>query len=108
MHRLWRGLPSREWWADGDPFVHDTSETIVAPRDPSNTGRVCEAGSTLTTMPVAHAVPEQATRLSGETLVNDRRSWQSYDSAVRGQVGMTGAKTTSNGNLFGSSGVGRR
>ncbi|CAG8890865.1 unnamed protein product [Penicillium salamii] len=64
--------PSREWWADGDPFVHDTSETIVAPRDPSNTGRVCEPGSTLTTMPVAHAVPEQATRLSGETLVNDK------------------------------------
>ncbi|KAJ5340354.1 hypothetical protein N7541_009478 [Penicillium brevicompactum] len=77
--------PSREWWADGDPFVHDTSETIVAPRERSNTGRVFEPGSTLTAMPVAHVVPEQATRLSGETLVNDRRSWQSDDSAVRGQ-----------------------
>ncbi|CAG8414095.1 unnamed protein product [Penicillium salamii] len=77
--------PSREWWADGDPFVHDTSETIVAPRERSNTGRVFEPGSTLTAMPVAHVVPEQATRLSGETLVNGRRSWQSDDSAVRGQ-----------------------
>lgn len=77
--------PSREWWADGDPFVHDTSETIAVPRDPSNTGRVFEPGSTLTAMSVAHAVPEQATRLSGEALVNDRRSWQSDDSAVRGQ-----------------------
>ncbi|CAG8424521.1 unnamed protein product [Penicillium salamii] len=77
--------PSREWWADGDPFVHDTSETIVAPRERSDTGSVFEPGSTLTAMPVAHVVPEQATRLSGETLVNDRRSWQSDDSAVRGQ-----------------------
>lgn len=77
--------PSREWWADGDPFVHDTSETIAAPRDPSNTGRVFQPGSTLTAMPVAHVVPEQTTRLSGETLVDDRRSWQSDDSTVRGQ-----------------------
>ncbi|CAG8088702.1 unnamed protein product, partial [Penicillium salamii] len=77
--------PSREWWADGDPFFHDTSETIAAPRERSNTGRVFEPGSTLTAMPVAHSVPEQATRLSGETLVNDRRSWHSDDSAVRGQ-----------------------
>lgn len=75
--------PSCEWWADGDPFVHGTSETIAAPR--KNTGRVFEPGSTLTAMPVAHAVPEQAMRLSGETLVDNRRSWQSDDSAVRGQ-----------------------
>ncbi|KAJ5340132.1 hypothetical protein N7541_009256 [Penicillium brevicompactum] len=76
--------PSCEWWADGDPFVHDTSETAVAPRGRSNTGRLFEPGLT-TAMPVAHVVPEQATRLSGETLVNDRQSWQSDDSTVRGQ-----------------------
>jgi hypothetical protein len=77
--------PSCEWWADGDPFVDDASETVAAPREPSNTSRVFEPGSTLTTMPITYAVPEQATRLSGETLVNDRRSWQSDDSAVKGQ-----------------------
>jgi len=77
--------PSCEWWARGDPFVHDTSETIAAPREPSNTGRVFEPGWTPTAMPVAHAVPEQATWLSGETLVDNRRSWQSDDSAVGGQ-----------------------
>jgi hypothetical protein len=69
--------PSCEWWAGGDPFIHDASETVAAPREPSNTGRVFEPG--------APAVPEQATRLSGETLVDNRRSWQSDDSAVRGQ-----------------------
>jgi hypothetical protein len=78
--------PSCEWWADGDPFVH----AIAAPRERSNTGRVFEPSSfepssTPTAMPVAHAVPEQATRLSGETLVDDRQPWQSDDSAVRGQ-----------------------
>jgi hypothetical protein len=78
--------PSCEWWAEGDPFVQDASETAAAPRERSNTGRVFEPGSTLTAMPVAHAVPEQATRLSGETLVDDRRSWQSDDSAVRGSA----------------------
>ncbi|CAG8075684.1 unnamed protein product [Penicillium nalgiovense] len=73
--------PSCEWWADGDPFVH----AIAAPRESSNTGRVFEPSSTPTAMPVAHAVPEQATRLSGETLVDDRQPWQSDDSAVREQ-----------------------
>lgn len=77
--------PSCEWWADGDPFVNDTSETIAAPIEPSNTGRVFEPGWTPTAMPVAHTIPEQATRLSGETLVDNRRSWQSDDLAVRGQ-----------------------
>jgi hypothetical protein len=77
--------PSCEWWADGDPFIHDTSETIAAPTERSNNGRVVQPGSALTAMPVAHAVPEQATRLSGETVVDDGRSWQSDDSAVRGQ-----------------------
>ncbi|CRL31390.1 Protein kinase, ATP binding site [Penicillium camemberti] len=72
-----RSKPSCEWWADVDPFVHDASETVAAPREPSNTGRVFEPG--------APAVPEQATRLSGETLVDKTRSWQSDDSAVRGQ-----------------------
>lgn len=77
--------PSCEWWADGDPFVHGTSETIAVPTERSDDGRVVQPGSALTAMRVAHAVPEQATRLSGETLVDDRRSWQSDDSAVRGQ-----------------------
>jgi hypothetical protein len=51
--------PSCEWWADGDPFVYDASETVAAPREPSSTGRVFEPGGTPTAMPVAHAVPEQ-------------------------------------------------
>ncbi|OQE10077.1 hypothetical protein PENFLA_c095G09143 [Penicillium flavigenum] len=73
--------PSCKWWADGDPSVNGTSETIAAPTEPSNTGRVFEPGWTPTAMPVAHAVPEQTTRLSGETLVDNRRPWRNDVSA---------------------------
>jgi hypothetical protein len=37
-------------------------------------------------MPVAHVVPEQTTRLSGETLVDNRRSWRSDDAVVGGNA----------------------
>jgi hypothetical protein len=62
-------------------------ETITASEraEPSNTGTVFEPSWTLAPLPVAQAVPEKATRLSGKTLVDDRRSWQSDDSAVGGQ-----------------------
>lgn len=76
--------PFCEWWADGDPFVYDIFETIVALRERSNISKVFESGSTLTAMPVAYVVSEQVIRLSGETWVDDRQSWQSDDSAVRG------------------------
>ncbi|KAJ5871109.1 uncharacterized protein N7529_003462 [Penicillium soppii] len=74
--------PSYKWWADSDPFVYDT---IASPREPSNAGRIFEPGWPPTAMPVAYPVPRQATRLSRETLVDNRRSWQSDDSAFRGQ-----------------------
>ncbi|KAJ5253731.1 hypothetical protein N7524_010911 [Penicillium chrysogenum] len=77
--------PSCKWWADGDPFANGASDTIAAPTEPSNIEGVFEPGWTPAAMPVAHAVPEQTTRLSGETLVDNRRSWRSDDAVVGGQ-----------------------
>ncbi|KZN87745.1 hypothetical protein EN45_063060 [Penicillium chrysogenum] len=77
--------PSCKWWPDGDPFINGTSDTIAAPTEPSNIEREFEPGRTPTAMPAAYAVPEQTTRLSGETLVDNRRSWRSDDAVVGGQ-----------------------
>ncbi|CAG8188577.1 unnamed protein product, partial [Penicillium nalgiovense] len=77
--------PSCKWWADGDPFANGASDTIAAPTEPSSIEGEFEPGWTPTAMPVAHAVPEQTTRLSGETLVDNRRSWRSDDAVVGGQ-----------------------
>ncbi|CAI7611315.1 unnamed protein product [Penicillium viridicatum] len=78
--------PSCKWWADGDPFANGASDTIAAPTEPSSIEGVFEPGWTPTAMPVAHAVPEQTTQLSGETLVDNRRSWRSDDSVVGGNT----------------------
>ncbi|KAF3000053.1 hypothetical protein E8E15_000834, partial [Penicillium rubens] len=80
-----RSKPSCEWWADGDPFANGASDTIAAPTEPSNIEREFEPGRTPTAMPAAYAVPEQTTRLSGEILVDSRRSWRSDDAVVGGQ-----------------------
>ncbi|KAJ5277818.1 hypothetical protein N7524_003971 [Penicillium chrysogenum] len=78
--------PSCKWWPDGDPFINGTSDTIAAPTEPSNIEREFEPGRTPTAMPAAYAVPEQTTRLSGETLVDNRRSWRSDDAVVGGNA----------------------
>ncbi|CAG8882124.1 unnamed protein product [Penicillium nalgiovense] len=78
--------PSCKWWADGDPFANGASDTIAAPKEPSSIEGEFEPGWTPTVMPVAHAVPEQTTRLSGETLVDNRRSWRSDDAVVGGNA----------------------
>ncbi|KAJ5033219.1 hypothetical protein NUH16_003135 [Penicillium rubens] len=78
--------PSCKWWADGDPFANGASDTIAAPTEPSSIEGEFGPDWTPTAMPVAHAVPEQITRLSGETLVDNRRSWRSDDSVVRGNT----------------------
>ncbi|KAJ6168123.1 hypothetical protein N7497_000966 [Penicillium chrysogenum] len=78
--------PSCKWWADGDPFANGASDTIAAPTEPSSIEGEFEPGWTPTAMPVAHAVPEQTTRLSGETLVDNRRSWRSDDAVVGGNA----------------------
>ncbi|KAI2734752.1 hypothetical protein DTO013E5_9723 [Penicillium roqueforti] len=79
------GLEPSCKWADGDSFAQDTSETITAPTEPSNTGRVFEPDWTPSAIPVAHAVVKQATRPSGGTSVDHRRSCQSDNPAVGGQ-----------------------
>ncbi|CAP87049.1 Pc24g01410 [Penicillium rubens Wisconsin 54-1255] len=81
-----RSKPSCKWWPDGDPFINGTSDTIAAPTEPSNIEREFEPGRTPTAMPAAYAVPEQTTRLSGETLVDNRRSWRSDDAVVGGNA----------------------
>ncbi|CAP87059.1 Pc24g01510 [Penicillium rubens Wisconsin 54-1255] len=78
--------PSCKWWADGDPFADGASDTIAAPTEPSSIEGEFEPGWTPTAMPAAYAVPEQTTRLSGETLVDNRLSWRSDDAVVGGNA----------------------
>jgi hypothetical protein len=63
--------PSRLWWTDDDPFNPATSETFSA-----ETGTGSEPAWMPAPLSVARTAPEQTGRLSGETLVDNRRSWQ--------------------------------
>ncbi|KAI1828871.1 hypothetical protein CBS147337_10326 [Penicillium roqueforti] len=66
--------------------VRKQMDTRSTPTEPSNIEREFEPGRTPTAMPAAYAVPEQTTRLSGETLVDNRRSWRSDDAVVGGNA----------------------
>ncbi|KAJ5771451.1 uncharacterized protein N7511_003502 [Penicillium nucicola] len=79
--------PSGNWWTGDDPFDHVKSDRMTA----SERAESCSAGTsfeptwTPAPVPVAHTVSEQSARLSGETLVDIRQSWQGDGSAVGGQ-----------------------
>ncbi|KAJ6110924.1 hypothetical protein N7486_003159 [Penicillium sp. IBT 16267x] len=69
--------PSCQWWTDDDPFDPTTSEMTSAweRAEFSDTGTASEPASMPAPLNVAHTAPGQTRRLSGETLVDDRRSW---------------------------------
>ncbi|KAJ6103953.1 hypothetical protein N7486_004175 [Penicillium sp. IBT 16267x] len=68
------------WWTDDDPFDPATSETISA-----ETGTGSETAWKPPPLSDARTAPGQTGRLSGETLVDNRRSWQGDPLAVGGQ-----------------------
>ena len=72
--------PSYQWGTDDDPFDPATSETISA-----ETGTGSEPAWMPAPLSEARTALEQTERLSGETLVDNRRFWQGDPLAVGSQ-----------------------